>query len=493
MGTGLGAVLAVVALGGVAFHWPETLGSATAETVNKQVQLPGGTTAPMSFADIIDRVSPAVVTINVTTEREAQRVPRLGDIPGFENFPFPFPQPEEDPEPREARGMGSGFLISTDGYIVTNNHVVEKAKSIMVTFNDGRELSAELVGADAQTDLAVLKVDGKNFPRVSFENRTKPRVGDWVIALGNPFGLGGTATAGIVSADGRDIGGPYTDFIQIDASINRGNSGGPTFDVYGRVVGVNTAIFSPSGGSVGIGFMIPADLADKVTKQLIENGEVKRGWLGVVIQNVTDDIANSLDLSEERGAIVANVTPKGPADKAGVQAGDVVISLNGRAIEDSRELTRLVGDVRVGEVMTLEVLRNGTRKTLKVKAGLRPSDEDLAEVLNGQDSAEDEPGSGLLGNLGLDVRSPTAADRARFRLPDNAQGLLVAGVSRNSEAAQKGLRPGDLIVEASGKPMDTVGDLRAAVKAAKDSKRNAVLLLVRSRNVQRFVALSVDE
>lgn len=491
-GTAMGGLIAAVVLAGVAFKWPDATSQATAKSpVNAQVQLPNGQTAPMSFADIIDRVSPAVVSISVRTETKPKRRPSLNDIPGFEGFPFPTPpSQQEEAEPREGRGMGSGFFISSDGYVVTNNHVIEDAKSITVSFNDGRELDAKLIGTDPQTDLAVLKVDGKNFASVTFEARTKPRVGDWVIAVGNPFGLGGTATAGIVSADGRDIGGPYTDFIQIDASINRGNSGGPTFDIYGRVVGVNTAIFSPSGGSVGIGFMIPADIAAKVTKQLISDGAVSRGWLGVVIQNVTEDIAESLGLQADEGAIVANVTPKGPADKAGLQAGDVILSFNGRTVEGSRDLTRMVGDVRAGERMRLEILRSGKKRTITVKSGLRPTD---AEI-NGEVEQEDNDtttDSSALGGMGLELRAPTAADVARYRLPDGARGALIVGVARNSDAAQKGLRSGDLIVEASGKRVDNPADVIDAVKQARRANRDAVLLLVKSRNVQRFVALSV--
>src|SRR5579859_3530756 len=354
--------------------------------------------APMSFADIFDRVSPAVVSINVTSRVDTNS---LRKIPGFENFPFEL-QPrggqgggqggegdEEGAPPQGGRGQpklptqqsaGSGFFISADGYIVTNNHVVENAETIKVVLKDETELDATVVGRDEGSDLAVIKVKGgrTNFPFVNFENAGKPRVGDWVIAVGNPFGLGGTATAGIISAYGRDIGETFVDYIQIDAPINRGNSGGPTFDIYGRVIGVNTAIFSPSGGSVGIGFAIPAEVAEGITKQLISGGKVLRGYLGATIQNVTPEIAESMGMKGRKGALVAELVPGGPADKGGVQPGDVVVELNGHPVSSSVELTRMVALSHTGDMLHLSVVRDGKSRALDVRSGTRPSEAQLA-------------------------------------------------------------------------------------------------------------------
>ncbi len=330
--------------------------------------------APLSFADIFEKVSPAVVQINVTSHIDPRAAGRL--VPGL---PFQFGPPDNGggddnnnnndddggqgggqggqgggktpPKGLKAQSAGSGFFISPDGYITTNNHVVENAEEIEVTLKDGRKLPAKIIGRDEATDLAVIKVQGQGFPFVDFENSAKPRVGDWVLAVGNPFGLGGTATAGIVSAYGRDLGDSFVDFIQIDAPINRGNSGGPTFDIYGRVIGVNSAIFSPSGGSVGIGFAIPADVADQITKQLIAGGKVTRGYLGATIQNVTPEIADSMGMPGQKGALVAELAAGGPAQKAGVQQGDVIVELNGHAVGGNTELTRLVGQTHTGDTM----------------------------------------------------------------------------------------------------------------------------------------------
>src|SRR5258706_4255111 len=334
--------------------------------------------APMSFADIFGQVSPAVVSINVTSRVDANALRR---IPGFENFPFDL-QPKggqggqggdnEDggappqggrtdkgqPKLPTQQSAGSGFFISPDGYIVTNNHVVENAETIKVVLKDETELDAVVVGRDEGTDLAVIKVKSSraNFPFVNFENSAKPRVGDWVIAVGNPFGLGGTATAGIISAYGRDIGETFVDYIQIDAPINRGNSGGPTLDIYGRVIGVNTAIFSPSGGSVGIGFAIPAEVADNVTKQLISGGKIQRGYIGATIQNFTPELAEAQGLGAQKGAIVSDLVPAGPSARAGLLPGDVVVAINGASVKTSTELTREVAKGRAGDVLKLDVI-----------------------------------------------------------------------------------------------------------------------------------------
>jgi serine protease Do len=366
--------------------------------VNAPAAAPTGV-APASFADIVQRVAPAVVSIEVEekgpTRTAFQRGPRAGgqdqddggdDLDGvppqlrrfFQQRGGQQDQQPQDQEP--ARAAGSGFFISRDGYIVTNNHVVENAATITVKTTDDRELKAKLVGRDPATDLAVIKVDGGAYPYVSFEDRAKPRVGDWVIAVGNPFGLGGTATAGIVSALARQnvADGPYVDYMQIDAPINRGNSGGPSFDLNGRVVGVNSAIFSPSGGSVGIGFDIPADMVQKISTQLIERGKVVRGYLGASMQGITPDVAESMGLKSKKGALVAQVNAGGPAEKAGLQTGDLVTRINGHEVESQTDLTRQVAMVSPGQDMRLTVLREGRTQEVTVKSGERPSEEALA-------------------------------------------------------------------------------------------------------------------
>ena len=364
--------------------------------VNAPTAAPTGV-APVSFADIVQRVAPAVVSIEVEekgpTRAAFQRGPRSGgqDQDGGDDLDALPPQlrrffqqrGQQDQQPQDqepARAAGSGFFISRDGYIVTNNHVVENAATITVKTTDDREIKAKLIGRDPATDLAVIKVEGGAYPYVSFEDKAKPRVGDWVIAVGNPFGLGGTATAGIVSALARQnvADGPYVDYMQIDAPINRGNSGGPSFDLNGRVVGVNSAIFSPSGGSVGIGFDIPADVVQKISNQLIGQGKVVRGYLGASMQGVTDDVAESMGLKSKKGALVAQVTAGGPASKAGLQTGDLVTRINGHEVESSTDLTRQVALVSPGQDMRLTVLRDGRPQELTVKSGERPSEEALA-------------------------------------------------------------------------------------------------------------------
>ena len=441
--------------------------------------------APLSFADIFEKVSPAVVSINVTSDVDASALRR---IPGFEGFPFAVPgQPggeegEEGQPPAQGRGgqprlpsqqsSGSGFFISGDGYIVTNNHVVENAKEIKVVLKDERELDAVVVGRDEGTDLAVIKVKGTGFPFVNFENAAKPRVGDWVITVGNPFGLGGTATAGIISAYGRDIGETFVDFIQIDAPINRGNSGGPTFDVYGRVIGVNTAIFSPSGGSVGIGFAIPADIADSITKQLISGGKITRGYIGASIQNFTAEMAEAQGLGEQRGAIVANVTPGGPSDRAGLQSGDIVTSVNGVKVKTSSELTREVAKATAGDVLRLDLIRAGKRKVVEVRSGVRPTERELAANDNtqggGKGGGAEGPGAQAQRPvvLGLALAPLDEASRRRLNLDAAIRGVMITSVDQSSDAAQRGLRKDDVIVQASGEPVATAAEFSAAVTAA---------------------------
>jgi serine protease Do len=444
--------------------------------------------APSSFADLVQKVAPAVVSIDIVGK--AKPVSLQGGNPFGDDSPlgpelrrfFNLPQgqdqgPDQDQGQAEPlRAAGSGFFISADGYILTNNHVVENADEITVKTKDDRELKAKLIGRDAATDLAVVKVEGSHFPYVSFEDRAKPRVGDWVIAVGNPFGLGGTATAGIVSALGRKnvSDSNYVDFMQIDAPINRGNSGGPTFDVDGRVVGVNTAIFSPSGGSVGIGFDIPADVAARVSRQLIDHGKIVRGYIGAQIQDVTADIADSIGLKDHKGALVAEVTGDGPAEKAGLKAGDVVLDVDGHAVDGASDLSRQVALVSPGQTIRLKIRRDGKTETLSLTSGTRPSEEQLAD--NSGPSAAG-PGERMLG----------------MRLePDANGGLKVDGVSGGSDASAKGLRAGDVIRKAGDRQLASVADLSGAVDAAKKAGRKDVLLLIGRNGRQLFVPLHVD-
>ena len=378
------------------------------------------------------------------------------------------------------RASGSGFFISPDGYIVTNNHVVEGADKITVHTKDGQDLHAHLIGTDAATDVAVIKVDGGRFPYVSFEDRAKPRVGDWVIAVGNPFGLGGTATAGIVSALGRKnvADSSYVDYVQIDAPINRGNSGGPTFDAYGRVIGVNTAIYSPSGGSVGIGFDIPADVAAQVSRQLIEHGKVTRGYIGATVQPVTAEISESLGLHGRKGALVADLTPGGPAEQAGLQPGDVVLGIDGRTVESADDLTRQVAMVRPGEVAHLQVLRGGRTIPVDVHSGLRPSEAVLASNPNRPYGGDAEQGD--IGRvLGMQLQ------------PNSHGGVTVAGVASDSDAADKGLARGDVIMQANGHRIASASDVASAVAQARHEGRDEVLLMVAHNGRHVFVPLKL--
>jgi len=462
--------------------------------------------APMSFADIFDRVSPAVVSINVTSRVSADS---LRQIPGFPFNIIPRQPGGDDDEsggqtergqPRlpTQQSAGSGFFVSADGYIVTNNHVVENAEKITVVLKDETELEAKVVGRDEATDLAVIKVPaGKGpFPFVNFENAARPRVGDWVITVGNPFGLGGTATAGIVSAYGRDIGETFVDFIQIDAPINRGNSGGPTFDVYGRVIGVNTAIFSPTGGSVGIGFAIPAEVADGVVKQLMSGGKIERGYIGATIQNFTTEMAEAAGLGNQKGAIVADLAPGGPSQRAGLQVGDIVTAINGQAVRSSSELTRQVARAKPGDNLRLDIIREGRRQSLTVRSGVRPSERDLAANDNlGGSRVPGAPGgpaaaAPVLG-MKLGVLDDTA--RQRLNLPAGVRGALVESVEQGSDAGAKGLRRGDVITRANDRAVTSAADLVAVVDAAKKAGRTSVLVGVFRNGRTSFLPLKVSE
>jgi len=462
--------------------------------------------APMSFADIFERVSPAVVSINVTSRPDANA--GLRQFPGL---PFAIPRgpqggqgddpggPGDRGQPRGApqQSAGSGFFISADGYIVTNNHVIENAESIKVVLKDETELDAEVVGRDEGTDLAVLRVKDRRgpFPFVSFEDAGKPRVGDWVFTVGNPFGLGGTATAGIVSAYGRDIGETFVDYIQIDAPINRGNSGGPTFDVFGRVIGVNTAIFSPSGGSVGIGFAIPAEVADNVTKQLINGGKIERGYIGATIQNFTAEMAEAQGLADQKGAIVTDLAPGGPSQRAGVMIGDVVVGVNGVAVKSSSDLTRQVARVRGGDTLRLDIIREGKRRMVEVRTGVRPSERELAQV-DGQGGGLGRPPSGgstaaSAPVLGMALSPLDSAARTRLNLPPEVRGAVVDTVDQSSDAGAKGMRRGDVITLANSRPVTSSADLAAVVEAAKKAGRTSVLVGVYRNGRTAFLPLKI--
>ena len=464
--------------------------------------------APMSFADIFDRVSPAVVSINVTSRVDASAL-RIPGLP-FDLVPRGQPDDEDEGAPpqggRTEKGQprlptqqsaGSGFFITADGYVVTNNHVVENAESIKVVLKDETELEGTVVGRDEATDLAVIKVKGKGpFPFVNFEDAAKPRVGDWVIAVGNPFGLGGSATSGIISAYGRDIGETFVDYIQIDAPINRGNSGGPTFDIYGRVIGVNTAIFSPSGGSVGIGFAIPAEVADQVTKQLISGRRIERGYIGATIQNFTSEMAEAQGMGDQRGAIVSDLAPGGPSQRAGLAPGDVIVAINGRPVKTSSELTREVAKAKPGDTLRIEIIRDGRRRTVEVRSGVRPSEKELAQ----NDNRPNQGGGGsgapraqAPAVLGLSLAPLDDTLRRQLGLPPNVRGAAVLSVDANSDAGQKGLRRGDVIVRAGDDVVTSAAEVNAAVQAAKRGKRPSVLVGVYRSGRTLFLPLKIDE
>lgn len=451
--------------------------------------------APFSFADLVEHVSPAVVTISVDREDPVQQLDPQ-DLPEpFRQFFQQFGQQlgPNGNQPRVQRGqaVGAGFIIDPNGYIVTNNHLVENGKKITIKLADKREFTARLIGADAGTDIALVKVDGvKNFPTVAFGDDRHLRVGDWVVAVGNPFGLGGTVTAGIVSSIGRDIGsGPYTDYIQIDAPINRGNSGGPTFDLSGKVVGMNSAIFSPSGGSVGIGFAIPASTIQEAIAQLREHGSVARGWLGVQIQNLTPDMAASLGVPNAKGAIVSKIVEKSPAVTAGFRQGDIVTAMNGKEIEDNRDLTRKVGALRAGDRAEFTVFRDG--KVLKLTANIAKRNDTQLASLNDNPAAPPKPAAADALGLAL---VPLTPDAKRYYSLDNAvTGVLIGSVQADSEAADKGLQPGEIITSVGNKPVRTPADIEQGIKEAKSAGRDKVLFLVSNQQGERFVALKIAQ
>ncbi|MEO1090822.1 MAG: DegQ family serine endoprotease [Pseudomonadota bacterium] len=455
------------------------------------------------FADLVERVAPAVVNISTTRRVDGVEgpqfpVPQFPPGSPFEDFfrdffgQNPDGGPSDRPTPRESFSLGSGFVVDPSGYVVTNNHVIAEADEIRVIFSDNSEFPATLVGRDPKTDLAVLKIEADEpFPALEWADSDEIRVGQLMIAIGNPFGLGSTVTSGIVSARGRDIrAGPYDDFIQVDAAINRGNSGGPSFTIDGRVFGVNTAIFSPSGGNVGIGFAIPSNLARPVIDSLIADGRVVRGWLGVRIQSVTPEIAESLGLPDDDGALVASVTPGGPAADAGIEAGDVIVEFDGKRIERMRGLPRIVAETPVGKAVDVEIFRRGESATIQATLGELPSDEELAQ-LGDTRGGEQAPtvDRAELTSLGLTVAALTPELRENFQLPPEAGGVVIVEVTGGSPAAEENLRPGDLILEVGQETVSSPPELTAKVSEAQGSGKRSVLLLVDRQGDLRFVAL----
>ena len=451
---------------------------------------------PESFADLAEKFSPAVVNITTSTTvaQSAGPAPVIPDGSPFEDFFRQFRDRGEGnggPRPRRSSALGSGFVISEDGYIVTNNHVIESADEIIIEFYEGGELEAKVIGTDPKTDIALLKVEADApLPFVSFGDSDTARVGDWVMAMGNPLGQGFSVSAGIVSARNRALSGTYDDFIQTDAAINRGNSGGPLFDMDGKVVGVNTAILSPNGGSIGIGFSMASNVVTRVVDQLQEFGETRRGWLGVRIQDVTADVAEAMGLDIAAGALVTDV-PTGPAADAGMLAGDVITSFDGVKVPDTRELVRQVGNTMVGKTVRVVVFRDGGTKTLKVTLGRRE------EAEGAEANMDDEDGSGAAPEpqtlMGLTLSPLDDELRGQLELADDAAGLVVQDIDLLSEAYEKGLRAGDVITEAGQQALMTIADLEGRINDAREAGRKSLLFLVRSNGQPRFVALTIED
>ena len=439
---------------------------------------------PVGFADIVEKVKPSVISVRVKLERPANSALTDEDLPfppgsPFERFFRKFGAPNAPGGKEIVTGQGSGFFISDDGYAVTNNHVVQNAETVTVTADDGKTYTAKVIGTDPRSDLALIKVDGMSFPYVKLADAL-PRVGDWVLAVGNPFGLGGTVTAGIVSARGRDIGaGPYDDFIQIDAPVNKGNSGGPTFDVDGNVIGVNTAIFSPSGGSVGIAFAIPADTVKSVIAQLRDKGSVIRGWIGVQIQPLTPDLADSMGLKQTTGALVSEPQPDSPAVKAGIESGDVITSVDGTAIHDARDLARRIGTMAPGTSVKLGLIHQGQDKTVTLTLGTLPNEKQADNTPQNQREVPDSD----MPKLGL-----TLAPASKVSGTDG-NGVVVTAVAEGGIAADHGFQVGDVILDVGGKTVSTPADVRKSLADARKEGKRAVLFRVKSSQGTKFVAL----
>ncbi|TMM50820.1 Do family serine endopeptidase [Sulfitobacter sabulilitoris] len=450
-----------------------------------------------SLAPLAEQISPSVVNITTTTTVAGRTGPQ-GIVPEgspFEDFFREFQDRNRGngDRPRRSSALGSGFVISQDGYVVTNNHVIDGADEILIEFFSGEELPATVIGTDPNTDIALLKVEAENgLPFVSFGDSDAARVGDWVIAMGNPLGQGFSVSAGIVSARNRALSGTYDDYIQTDAAINRGNSGGPLFNMDGDVIGVNTAILSPNGGSIGIGFSMASNVVTRVVDQLKEFGETRRGWLGVRIQDVTEDVAEAMGLEAARGALITDV-PEGPARDAGLEAGDVIVEFGGKEVEDTRGLVRQVGNSPVGETVQVVVMRDGESRTLAVTLGRREDAEGATPAATAEDEAPEEEAPTTKDLLGLTLTPLTDELREQLGADNGMDGLAVTDVDETSEAYEKGLRAGDIITEAGQQKISNIADLEARVEAAEDAGRKSLLLLVRRAGDPRFVALTLSE
>jgi serine protease Do len=475
--------VAGLAIGSNGFRQTPTYATANAAELTQR---------PVGFADLVEKIKPAVISVRVKVDAGAEMMNFDGDMPFPQDSPmerffrrFGMPNGENAPNNQHHRheqfvtGQGSGFFITADGYAVTNNHVVDKAKTVEVTTDDGKTYDAKVVGADPRTDLALIKVDGRNdFPYAKLAE-TAPRIGDWVVAVGNPFGLGGTVTAGIVSARGRDIGsGPYDDFVQIDAPVNKGNSGGPTFDMEGNVIGVNTAIFSPSGGSVGIAFDIPAETVKTVVAQLKDKGMVSRGWIGVQIQPVTSDIAEGLGLKGTEGALVAEPQADSPAAKAGILSGDVITAANGHAVKDAHDLAKQIGAMTPGATAKLTVWRKGEEKSFSLTLGELPKGREAR-------AATSDTAKASLPKLGLSLAP--AGEIAG----SGSEGVVVTEIDPDGLASEHGLKSGDVILEVGGAKVASAADVRKAVGDAQKNGKHAVLMRVKSDETTKFVAIPI--
>jgi serine protease Do len=495
------AVATMLGLGAVTALPSISPADTTPSTAANTATAPFVAGAPSSFADLAAKVSPAVVNVSSThvVENQGQS--------GMEGMPFNFPpgspfeeffkqfqqqQGRQKPSAQKVTSLGSGFIIDASGYVVTNNHVVDSAKDIEVTLTDGTVYPAKVIGTDAKTDLALLKVEAKKpLPFVPFGDSDKMRIGDWVMAVGNPFGLGGTVTAGIVSARGRDIHeGPYDDFLQIDAAINQGNSGGPTFSTDGSVIGINTAIFSPSGGSVGIGFAIPSNLAKPIIAELKQQGHIDRGWLGVAIQPLTRDLAQGMGLDSDKGALISSVQDGSPAAAAGLKSGDVVMRFGERTIESPKDLSRVVAETASGATVPVQIWRDGSEHSVQVKIA------EMKEEVASAAQPGDESGpavSDTVDQLGATLAPVNDLTRQQFGLSDDAKGVVIADLEQDSALAEQGVRPGDVIERVNNRKIATPGDVAKALQEAQADKRSVAVMLIESDGNDRFVAVQISQ
>lgn len=495
------AVAAVIGIGAIT-AWPtlspaDTTPQATQQTAQQTMGSSFIAGAPSSFADLAAKVSPAVVNVSSThvVENQGSNGMPFSVPPGspFEDFFKQFQQ--QMPQQHRAQkvsSLGSGFIIEPSGYVVTNNHVVDGAKDIEVTLTDGTVYPAKVIGTDAKTDLALLKVEArKPLPFVSFGDSDKMRIGDWVMAVGNPFGLGGSVTAGIVSARGRDIHeGPYDDFLQIDAAINQGNSGGPTFSTDGSVIGINTAIFSPSGGSVGIGFAIPSNLAKPIIAELKDQGHIERGWLGVAIQPLTPDLTQGMGLHSDKGALVSSVQENSPAAAAGLKSGDVVVRFGDRAIESPKDLSRMVAETASGATVPVKVWRDGSEQTVEVK--IAEMKEEVASADRSEHGGEPSA-SDTVDQLGATLAPVNDLTRQQFGLSDDAKGVVIANLAQDSALAEQGVRPGDVIERVNDRKIASPADVAKALQEAAADKRSVAVMLIDSDGNDRFVAVQISQ